>query len=847
MKNTTPIAAGLCLLASSIAQLSYAQEKNTPRGLEEVIVTAQKKAESLQDTPISLTAFGEERLEIDGINNLNDIGSKVPSLTIEPFPINNATLRIFIRGIGLSDVQVTQDPPIGIYVDGVYIARSTGTALDVAELQRIEVLRGPQGTLYGRNTTGGAINLVTKRPTTEAFEFKEKLTFGNRNQFTSKTTANIPISDTLAAKVAYLTTEMDGFIENTGPGGDFGDREVEGYRIDFRWDISDTMTLDYAYDKSEYEYINYMYQSIRPGEQNKGQAEPVREFSVSQAKHSEDRFDSMETFRPMETSETEIEGHSLILTKDFENVQVKYIAAYRELYDASYADLGGGIGSGRYRTDSHEYCGPAVEAQTGEECLPLVVPQISQEQTSHELQFAGSLFKDSVDYIVGAYYFEEEATENNAPLHHQFSSEISDNVIPIPVLGQILGSTLLTAGDVKIVNMLSQRYDIENTAKAVFGQFTWTPGILDERLHLTFGARYSKDSREALKNQTDKTYLEIGTLNQAIDMQNLGPLQPVLGAGGFLLPGDRAFDNIYASKDFTDSSFSFIAEFDLTEDINLYGKFIQAYKSGGFNTRDPQRGSTGTPSGPTTPEGRGDDTDQPAPDGVVYGYGFADGFDEEHVDSIEAGIKSELLDRRLRINANLFYSEYTDIQLNFILAGTIADTKVANAGEAEMRGLEADITFLATDNLMLMLNYAYLDAEVTKAVDKAGNDVTDTFVFYSAPEHSYTASADWTIGSWDWGVLSANVSYNFMDDRNGGVREANAVNTFIGSYGLWNGRLSLSQVPVSRFGTLNIGLWGKNLGDEEYEITAIDNLPHSDRAVIWGEPRTYGIDVIYEF
>ena len=217
------------------------------------------------------------------------------------------------------------------------------------------------------------------------------------------------------------------------------------------------------------------------------------------------------------------------------------------------------------------------------------------------------------------------------------------------------------------------------------------------------------------------------------------------------------------------------------------------------------------------------------------------------MDSIEAGIKSELLDRRLRINANLFYSEYTDIQLNFILAGTIADTKVANAGEAEMRGLEADITFLATDNLMLMLNYAYLDAEVTKAVDKAGNDVTDTFVFYSAPEHSYTASADWTIGSWDWGVLSANVSYNFMDDRNGGVREANAVNTFIGSYGLWNGRLSLSQVPVSRFGTLNIGLWGKNLGDEEYEITAIDNLPHSDRAVIWGEPRTYGIDVIYEF
>ena len=848
VKNIVAISTGFFLLTGTASQVSYGQEKNSSRGLEEIIVTAQKRDESLQDTPISITAFGEERLEIEGINNLNDIGSKVPSLTIEPFPINNATLRIFIRGIGIADVQVTQDPPVGIYVDGVYIARSTGTALDVAELQRIEVLRGPQGTLYGRNTTGGAINLITKRPSTEAFEFKEKLTVGNRNQFSSKTTANIPLGDTLAAKVAYLTTKRDGFIENTGPGGDFGDREVEGYRIDLRWDISDTTTLDYAYDKSEYEYINYVYQSIRPAEQNKGQAEPVREFSVTQAKHSEDRFDSMATFRPMETSETEIEGHSLILTKGFENVQVKYIAAYRELYDASYADLGGGIGSGRYRTDSHEFCGPAARAETGENCLPLVVPVIQQEQTSHELQFAGSLFNDSVEYIVGAYYFEEKAIEDNSPLHHQFSSELSDTLLPVlePILAPIVG-TVLNLTDVTIINMLSQRYEIENTAKAVFGQFTWTPSMFDERLSLTFGGRYSKDSRQALKNQTDKTYLQIGILNQALDVQTLGPLAPILAGLDFLVPGDRAFDNIFASKDFTDSSFSFIAEYDLTDDINLYGKYVQAYKSGGFNTRDPQRGSTGTPSGFTTPEGRGDDTDQPAADGIVYGFGFADGFESEHVDSIEAGVKSELMGRRLRINANLFYSEYTDMQLNFILAGTIADTKVTNAGEAKMKGFESDITFLATQNLMLMFNYAYLDAEITKALDNAGNDITDTFVFFSAPKHSYSVSADWTIGAWDWGVLSANVSYNFMDERNGGPRLANAVNTFGSSYGLWNGRLSLNRVPVSRFGTLNFGLWGKNLSDEEYVITAIDNIPHSDRAVIWGETRTYGIDIIYEF
>ncbi|WP_374962131.1 TonB-dependent receptor [Spongiibacter tropicus] len=843
MKTTIPVTAGLCLLASSISQITYAQNEK-PRGLEEVIVTAQKKAESLQDTPISLTAFGEERLEVDGISNLGDIGSKVPAMTIEPFPINNATLRIFIRGIGPSDAQVTQDPAIGIYVDGVYIARSTGTALDVAELQRIEVLRGPQGTLYGRNTTGGAINMITKRPTTEGFEFKQKLTVGNRSQFTSKTSANIPVTDSVAIKLGYLATQMDGFIENKGPGGDFGDREVEGMRFDLRWDINDTTTLDFAYDKSDFGYYNYMYQAISPAVLNKGQAEPVRSFANSQAMYGSDRFDEMTTFRPYEESKTKIEGYSLILTKNFENSQFKYIGAYRELYDASYADLGGGAGSGDYRIDSHEYCGPAVRVQTGADCLPLVVPQISQEQSSHELQWSGSLFDDSVDYIVGLYYFEEEATEDNSPLHHQFSSTISNDAIPIPVLGELLGGIIFGAGDVGIVNMVSQRYDIENTAKAAFGQFTWTPNIMDQRLHLTFGARYSEDERQALKNQTDKTYFEVKNLGLAIDAEDIDPLSPILAQAGFLLPGDRSFLDVYAEKKFTDTSFSFIAEFDLTDDINVYGKYIQAYKSGGFNTRDPQRGSTGVPAG--TP-GSGDDTAEEAPDGIVYGYGFADGFDEEHVDSIEFGIKSELMDRRLRINTNVFYSEYTDIQLNFILAGTVADTKVANAGEAEMMGLETDITFMATENLMLMLNYAYLDTEVTKATDRAGNDVADSFVFFSAPENSYTVSADWTIAATDWGVLSANVSYNFMDDRNGGSRADNVKNTFNASYSLWNGRLSLSQMPVGRFGSLNIGLWGKNLLDEEYVISAIDNLIHTDRGVIWGESRTYGLDLIYEY
>ena len=792
------------LLASSLLlpALVSAQEA-APLALEEVIVTAQKKAESLQDTPISLTAFGEDQLENQGISNLGDIGSKVPAMSIEPFPINNATLRIFIRGIGISDAQVTQDPPVGIYVDGVYIARSTGTALDVAELQRIEILRGPQGTLYGRNTTGGAINMITKRPTTEAVEFKQKFTVGNRNQFTSKTSANLPISDTLAVKLSYLDTKMDGFIENTGPGGDFGDKDVQGARIDFRWDATDWLSIDYAYDKSEMEFYNYMYQAVSGPDSDKGEAEPIKRAAEDESVYSDKRFSKMATGAPFESSDTEIEGHSFIATANFENFQLKYIGAYRELYDASYADLGGGGGSTEYRLDSNVYDGPAATAANGGP-TPLVKPVVTQDQFSHEFQISGAMFESRVEYIVGLYYFEETAQEDNTPLHHQLSAPITNG------------------GGSRTVNLLSQRYDVENEAAAIFGQATWTPNILEDRLHLTFGARHSEDTRSAVKFQIDRTYAETPSLIPGV---------PGTAIDVSAQRGDRDFDNVEASKDFKDDSFSFVAEYDITDDINVYGKVIEAYKSGGFNTRDPQV----------------DGNQGPASDGNDYGFGYTDGFDEEKVLSYEFGIKSELMDRRLRINANVFQSEYTDMQLNFILAGTVADTKVTNAGEAEMRGFEMDVTFLFTREILFMLNYAYLDTEVTEATDPFGNDVTDDFVFFAAPEHSGTLVMDWTLHQADWGRTSLNLSYNYMDERNGGSRAENVERgTFLPKYELLNARFSVNDIPALG-GLINVGFWGKNILNEEYELTAVDNLPHVDRAVIWGEPRTYGLDISYNY
>ncbi|POP51083.1 TonB-dependent receptor [Zhongshania marina] len=788
--------------------------------LEEVLVSARKKTESLQDTPISLTVFNEERLTVEGISGLKDIASKVPGLTIEPFPINGGSLRIYIRGIGIGDIQVTQDTPVTLYLDGVYIARSSGTSMDVAELARIEILRGPQGTLYGRNTTGGAINLITRRPNPDAVEFTQVLSAGNRALLRSKTSVNLPIADSLAVKFAYLSENRDGFVENTGPGGDFGDRDIKGMRFDLGWDISEQMRLDYSYDRSELEFYNYMFQAVTPPDPdgNKGQSNAIKNSAQARSRFASTMLSSMATSSPLEASNSDVEGHAIIFDAATELGDFKYIGSYRELKDAAYTDLGGGLGASDYRLDTNRYDGLAADFANGGP-TPLVRPEIRQHQSSHELQFSSAFDDLGIEYIVGAYYFEESAVEDNSPFHLQLRA---------PVDG---------FEGAHIVNLLSQKYQVENQALAVFGQLTWTPDILNKALHISLGARHSRDHRYALKNQRDEVFIEYSPLGalplvlplaEAVQNPVLGPiLSPVLAQAG--LPGDRRFDNVTGERRFKDDSYSVLVEYELSEAINVYGKLVEAYKSGGFNTRDPQLdGSQGAAS-----------------DGIDYGVGFADGFGEEKALSAELGIKSEWLNGRLRVNADVYRTEFDDMQMNFLLNGTVADTKVLNAGKASMTGFELDATALLGEDLIIAFEYAYLDAEITEVIDSFGNNVTQRYAFSAAPVNSFTASADWMAWRGENAVLNFNLNTSYMDTRLGGGDVQNAY-TILRDYQLWNARLSLDEIAIAK-GTLSVSVWGKNLLDEEYETYAIDNLPHADRAVLWGDPLSYGLDLTYRY
>jgi outer membrane receptor protein involved in Fe transport len=187
--------------------------------LAPIVVTAQKREQALQDVPISIAALGAAELENQQINDLLDIVGDVPNVFINNFNGRPGVVRLFIRGLGQNDVSLTQDPSVALYTDGVYVGTSVGAAFELTDLERIEILRGPQGTLYGRNSTGGAINLIAAKPKLEEFGYKLSGSVGNFNYRNITGHVNIPLGETAAVKFSGLQTKRDGWIENTGKTG----------------------------------------------------------------------------------------------------------------------------------------------------------------------------------------------------------------------------------------------------------------------------------------------------------------------------------------------------------------------------------------------------------------------------------------------------------------------------------------------------------------------------------------------------------------------------------------------------------------------------------------------------
>ncbi|MDX3886068.1 MAG: TonB-dependent receptor [Sphingomonas sp.] len=438
------VIAALLGCSSSFCAIAQAQEEAPPPGgLADIVVTAQKREENLQEVPISIVSMGSERLTDLNVDRFTDIGFTVPALRLSQHPTTPFSTRLFIRGIGNNDAQVTQDPAVGVYVDGVYIARSTGLAFDFGDAERVEVLRGPQGTLYGRNTTGGAINIVTRRPSGE-LKATAEFGYGTKDYIRALGRIDLPEFGGIATSITALYAERDGLVKNVGAGRDFGENDRWGVRFVAAADLSDNVDAFFAYDHSLEHNTPFYYQA-----EDVAAGPPF--YYDSFIPVATKRVKRATLAAPVEQSRLRTDGFAFTLTwKPSDGLTVKSITGYRDFNASVYADFSGNPVATLFRTNRQD---------------------TDHHQFSQELQLLGTAFGDRLEYILGGYVFSEQADQTEDYDAGAF--------------------------------VISNRYIYaRNRAQALFANATWA---FDDRLKLTVGGRYSWDQRRATKDNVDFT------------------------------------------------------------------------------------------------------------------------------------------------------------------------------------------------------------------------------------------------------------------------------------------------------------------------------------------------------
>ena len=653
--------------------------------LEEVVVTARKKVESLQDTPISVTALSGDRLEDMGLSRITKLQNVTPNLVFQNTPAysgagNNAA--VYIRGVGQKDFVPTIDPGVGIYVDEVYLGRSAGAVLDMIDIQQVEILRGPQGTLFGKNTVGGAISITTTKPNDE-FGGKVDVKIGTDERRNIRGVLNVPLSDTLYARGSFGTLQQDGYVLRPFDGKDLGNQDTVMGRLALRWVPSDNFTADLSFDYYDDEtngppllitrvdgfpesataipggnfpFIHNLFAGFSP---DFGGPNPIvctlpdapsACFTTANAVTGNNtNLGTGPNF-----SEMENEAVSLTLTWDLEAFTAKLIAGYRSL-------------DGQFANDRDGYA-----QADGEPAAPIPVfinpvthyfDTFKQDQLSIELQLSGESMDSRLSWVVGAYAFEEDG----------------ENINPV---------------DFTTVSIQSGGY-FDYSSEAAFAQVTFD---VTEKLSATAGWRYTKEDRDYLPDQ----YIEEMPLSFLFGGGLPFPCFNPDGSTKVCALGDRVVPFETVNNSISENTPMVSVSYSHTDDLMVYATYSEGFKVGGFTQRI-------FPPEPSLPA-----------------------FGPEYVDSLEAGIKAEFFDNSLRANLAVYSADYTDLQI-LINEPSRVGPYTTNAGDATIEGFELEINYLAPNGVLVDLAIGYTDAgyDTLNADLFSGLNVSDPFVFIS--------------------------------------------------------------------------------------------------------------------
>tara|TARA_R110001592_G_scaffold363393_2_gene687349 strand:- start:2066 stop:4474 length:2409 start_codon:yes stop_codon:yes gene_type:complete len=786
--------------------------------LEEVVVTARKREENLQETPVAVTALSAATLRDAGVRNLADLNQIAPNIEVSSANGTAPVANIYIRGIGQRNTGPNIDSGVGIYIDEVYVSRPDGALLDIYDMQSVQVLRGPQGTLFGKNTTGGALVFTTNRPIDE-FEASVGGRLGNYDRHDGNFMVNVPIAENLWTRFAGSTVNSDGWIKNVYDGKKYMNEDRQNLMWQTRYVPTDALTLDLNLNWARTKQ-KARPQKCRPVPGYLGwQAELFNQLAIIPSTgRTVDDFCQDAADAGDETTiisdlggdySAKNKGASLIANWDLnEDMSFRSITAWR------YTDA--------YQDDEIDHTAIPFLHRT-QNRHPAGKPR-KTDQYSQELQLTGDAINDRLHYVAGLYWFSEKTTgETTVNFLGPFD----------PALNNWL-----------FLNTSSTNLDAENDATAAFAQVEWE---WSERWRTTLGLRYTEETRKLQRRRFE-------VIANSLDANGGDVVEIIPGSG--LYQGGPNFEYNpffeFAEQDYTraktsDNDTTPMASLQYLMDGvdgidagTVYLTYSEGFLSGGLSE---------------------------APSGDL------ENFEPEEVKNWELGFKLDLLDSSLRVNGAFYYSDYKNRQLTSLVINPVTNSPApatVNAAKSSIKGFELETQWYPVEQLQLMFNLTLNDGNIEKFIDTQitiadaptpGEGCTRadlTFLQIDScpndrsnenlprlPKQTYYFAAEYTLET-SFGAVMPRIQFSYKSDVDYCFDSASCES------GLWLEKkqrdLSARVTWISPDETWVGAIYGNNLTDEDY-IVGGTALVESEGVGGYSvaTPTTYGVELKYTF
>lgn len=612
--------------------------------LEEVVVTAQKRVESLGDVPISVNVVGAAKLANSGITNLLDMTDFVPNLSMNQTGIGT---NITIRGIS-SGINPAFEQSVGLYVDDIYYGRAPLSRVPYLDIARVEVLRGPQPILFGKNAIAGAIHMITERADTEEVTgfVQGEYNFDQKSKDLTGA-VNFPVTDRIGVRLTALKREADGYYENTHLGRDEQQLDEQVLRANFRFEATDNLTMDLKLERAEYDTDGRSLEIINPVETG---GSPSFATAVNALTGGAVTLDTDQNFKRQSNGDIE--------ENEVNNItfNVDWLVG-----DYTVSAITGLLDYEAYQQCDCDFINAVLIDTAGLEEF---------EQTSQEFRIT-SPGGETVDWIAGVFYQDYEVELNDL------------TIVPSDSLLGLVNGALPGTG-------ARRAYGQDSELWSAFAQLTWN---INDYMRLTIGGRYSTEDKSGFRSIEIVDIVSTSPIMDILDQPvHTGPVAPVVYGIGFGIdsqqvnlsgldncggPSDATGHDLSCDRDESKFTPAINFQWDATDEMMVYASYTEGFKAGGFDARANNTGS------------------------------FE--FDEELATSYEIGTKMSLLDGAAELNVAVYYTEYTDLQTSQF-DGTLG-FNVTNAGEATTAGIELDGRWQATDSLIVNFSAGYLDFE----------------------------------------------------------------------------------------------------------------------------------------